>query len=95
MKHNLYTIFDRVAGCNAIMTLPNDALAVRTFKEVLFDKKKDQHGNIILNQFQKSPDDFVLVKLGTIETETGEIEPCYTEILEAQEVVKNYELSQN
>lgn len=80
MKQGIYTIMDRVAGISAIVQIPGDEVAMRYFKNA-FDSNNRQ------NQFVNNAADFVGVKLGTIETTTGEIECEYVEMLDCYDYI--------
>lgn len=79
MINGIYTIFDRVAGANQLICAPSDLMAKRMFADAF-------HAN---NSFiAKHADDFVLMKIGTIDTETCEIMPIIDEICEATDFIK-------
>lgn len=84
MQVKLYTILDRVAGVNAVMTLVNENMAKRMFADVVNEKKD---GKATLNFIQKNPADYVLLELAEMETETGEITPTGVEVAEAIETM--------
>lgn len=85
MKMGLYAVLDKVAGVGNIMTLNNDMIAKRSFINAVRSVKNDGTPNV----FQQNPEDYVLVKLGTIDYQTGGIEPKYEEIIEAIDIVNN------
>ena len=65
-KKVLVSVFDKVAGLySPAMTEVNPDSAIRNFK---IGAKQNQ-------QINACPDDYCLVLLGTIDDETGEIEP--------------------
>lgn len=66
MDLNIYTIWDQKADAylNPFF-LPNDALALRTFKDCTND---DNHA------FGKNPDDYTLFNLGSFNTTTGKFD---------------------
>lgn len=78
----LYAIMDKVAGVGSIMTLANDAVAKRSFTNAVLNKKDGQP-----NVFQENPEDYMLVKLGTMDGTTGLIESKYEEMLEAYNIL--------
>lgn len=78
MKQGLYTIFDKVAGINAVLQLPSDEVAKRYFKTAF---KKNEN-------FAANAADYIGIKLGTIDTETGEIEPTYEELIDCYDYLK-------
>lgn len=75
----LYSVCDRVAGFNNIMTVKNDQLAIRSFKNAVLAEK---------SMFQENPEDYCLVKVGEMSTKTGTIKPCYEELCEAWDTLK-------
>ena len=79
-KLEIYTIFDRVAGVGSLMTSPlnTEKAMIRAFEDVV--KKQPSIYN--------HAEDFVLVKLGKINKQTGEIEENYEEIYEASNFVQ-------
>lgn len=81
----IYTYFDRVAGANQLMVLPNEAMAVRLFQDMVNQKGTAEKPNYI----REHAEDFVLARLGYINNQTGEIRGEYEEIKEAYDIVKN------
>lgn len=79
-KLEIYTIFDRVAGIGSLMTSPlnTEKAMIRAFEDVV----KNQPS------IRNHAEDFVLVKLGKIDKQTGEIEENYEEIYEASNFVQ-------
>lgn len=73
----LYTILDRATGVNQIMTSPEktEKAMIRAFEDIV-------KNNPTIN---KHREDFVLVKLGKMNQQTGDIEPNYEEIFEASD----------
>lgn len=80
MNLEIYTIFDRVAGIGSLMTSPinTEKAMIRAFEDVV----KSQPS------IRNHAEDFVLVKLGKINKQTGEIEENYEEIYEASNFVQ-------
>lgn len=79
MTVGLYSVCDRVAGFNNVMTVKNDQTAIRTFKNAVLHKD---------SIFQENPEDYCLVKVGEMSITTGEITPCYEELCEAWDTIK-------
>lgn len=79
MKQGIYTILDRVAGISAVVQIPSNEVAMRYFKTA-FDKTP---------QFADNAADYCGVKLATIDTETGLIEPEYVEMLDCYDYLEN------
>lgn len=77
MIQSLYTINDRVAGIQAVIMLPNDTIARRYFKTAFKN-----------GAFKDNATDYVGVRLGTIDTETGEITAEFEELLECYDYLK-------
>lgn len=65
MFRKIYCIHDRVANevFGPVMVLPNDAVAIRTFRDALFQPSSTNHA------------DYDLYCVGTIDTESGVINP--------------------
>lgn len=61
MFRRIYCIFDRVASevFGPVMVLPNDAVAIRTFRDALFQPNSTNHA------------DYDLYCIGYLDTETG------------------------
>lgn len=61
MFRRIYAIYDRVASevFGPVMVLPNDAVAIRTFRDALFQPDSRNHA------------DYDLYCLGYLDTETG------------------------
>lgn len=66
MIKGLYTVRDYKVGFTGIITDDNDAVALRCFKMALTPD------SLMYN----NPKDFALFKVGTFDTETGNIDPC-------------------
>lgn len=81
----IYTYFDRVAGANQLMVIPNEPMAVRLFTDMINQKGTAEKPNYI----REHAEDFVLARLGYINNQTGEIRGEYEEIKEAYDIVKN------
>lgn len=81
----IYTYFDRIAGANQLMVIPNEPMAIRLFTDMVSKKGTSENPNYI----REHAEDFVLARLGFINNQTGEIRPDYEEIKEAYDIVKN------
>lgn len=79
MKQGIYTILDRVAGISAVVQIPSNEVAMRYFKNA-FDSNE---------AFAKNAADYCGVKLATIDTATGMIEPEYVEMLDCYDYLEN------
>jgi len=72
MVERIYAIYDKQAQqilkgqVSFVLMFPNDAVARRTFTEVVMDKS---------TPMAKYPDDYVLLHTGSINIETGEMMP--------------------
>lgn len=80
MKHGIYTILDRIAGINAIVQMPSDQVALRYFKTAF---KNPQAG------FDKNAADYIGVRLGYLDTETGILEQEYAELIDCYDYLAN------
>jgi len=73
MVERIYAIYDKQAQqilkgqVSFVLMFPNDAVARRTFTEVVMDKS---------TPMAKYPDDYVLLHTGSINIETGEMVPA-------------------
>lgn len=72
MVKKLYAVYDKVAGelFGGIVQEPREAPAIRAFYDALGDKQ---------GPFASHPDDYQLLELGELETETGLILPVLGE----------------
>lgn len=85
MKHGIYTILDKVAGINAVLQLPNDETAARYFKTSFKNVKS----------FADNAADYVGMRLGWIDTETGILEQEQVEIVDCYDYLKSLEGAKN
>ena len=80
-KLDIYTIMDRVSGANQLMTSPENTekAMIRAFTDIVLKNET----------ISRHAEDYVLVKLGQMDQQTGEIEGAYNEIFEASDIVRN------
>lgn len=78
MKMNLYSVRDIKAGYGNPYCMHNDEMAIRDIKLAVNSDKPN-----IIRQF---PEDFELVRLGTFDTTTGEIESKVNMIINCREL---------
>lgn len=65
MNHRLYVVHDRLAETNSpVCQQPTDAAAIRMFQQIMAKEPV-------------SSDDYALLYIGTLNTITCEINPCY------------------
>lgn len=78
---NLYSVQDRVAGFNNVMTVRTDAIAIRSFVQAVLAPN---------SMFRDNPEDYCLTKVGKINVLTGEVIPEYEELAEAWDIIKKH-----
>lgn len=84
MKQGIYTILDRIAGVSAVVQISADEVAMRYFKNA-FDSNE---------AFKRNAADYVGVKLATIDTQTGIVEPEYKEMIDCYEYLETKKMKE-
>lgn len=78
---NLYSVQDRVAGFNNVMTVRTDAIAIRSFTQAVLAPN---------SMFKDNPEDYCLTKIGKMNVLTGKIIEEYEELSEAWDIIKKH-----
>ena len=77
MKLNLYSIKDKQDQFKQPFVYVNDALVLRHLNNSLKDK----------NEFSLNPEDFILYRVGSFDTETGILESDIKHIVDVKDLV--------
>ncbi|AXH74027.1 MAG: nonstructural protein [Microvirus sp.] len=76
----LYAVKDKKEGIMEVFIQPNDLVAMRNFSQIAKDK------NVMVGKF---PEDFQLLKLGEIASESGELTSGVKVLAEAADYIAN------
>lgn len=78
VEKNIYGFYDLDLGITEIFTIPNDAIAIRTFTELCNNKQTP------LGKYYEKQS---LVKLGSYNDRNGELKPNYDILISGKQVV--------